>query len=77
MIYWVSASGPAASLHIYYECFGQIQNSTLLTDYVSVPFGMSQFPKEMVPMPPSYVTLYYAPRPSYPQAVRTAHEKVI
>jgi hypothetical protein len=55
MIYWVSASGPAASIHIYFEVIQEFRDAAVLNSYVKVPFGMSLFPKEVLPFPLPYV----------------------
>jgi hypothetical protein len=44
-IYWFSRAGSAASLHIYYE---RVHAPALRwEDYVSVPYGISLFPREL------------------------------
>ncbi|KFY27436.1 hypothetical protein V491_00920 [Pseudogymnoascus sp. VKM F-3775] len=62
-IYWFSAAGPAASSRIYHEARapdakpknGDIHLIQTARDYSSGPkFGLSHFPKELMPMPYSW-----------------------
>lgn len=65
-IYWFSAAGPAASSRIYHEARapdvkpknGDIHIIQATRDYSSGPkFGLSHFPKELMPMPYSWGSL--------------------
>ncbi|KAI0683046.1 alpha/beta-hydrolase [Earliella scabrosa] len=55
-IYWFSRAGPAASLRIYYEMTrGNTLDSPFSgTRWVSIPTGISFFPKELVRLPQSW-----------------------
>ncbi|KAL0572612.1 hypothetical protein V5O48_009343 [Marasmius crinis-equi] len=52
-IYWFSRSGPAASVRTYYEV-GQQGFSNL--PKTTTPYGYSMFPKEIAPIPTSWLT---------------------
>ena len=54
-IYWFSRAGPAASVRIYYELAlaGQLFSYPKMT----VPVGMSFFPKELIRFPKACVCL--------------------
>ncbi|KAF5372191.1 hypothetical protein D9758_005040 [Tetrapyrgos nigripes] len=56
-IYWFSRAGPAASVRIYYEIAQSNWKSTALTTRVSIPCGVSRFPKELGIVPKSWLYL--------------------
>ncbi|RPD56179.1 alpha/beta-hydrolase [Lentinus tigrinus ALCF2SS1-6] len=54
-IYWFSRAGPGASTRIYYELTGGMTHDTSHgTEWSSVPFGASYFPKEIIQLPKSW-----------------------
>ncbi|EIN12339.1 alpha/beta-hydrolase [Punctularia strigosozonata HHB-11173 SS5] len=55
-VYWFSRAGPTASLRIYYEVI-QAGDFIWRDRVTSAPMGVSYFPKEIMPAPPSWVRL--------------------
>ncbi|KAI0259491.1 Alpha/Beta hydrolase protein [Gloeopeniophorella convolvens] len=53
-IYWFSRAGPTASVRIYYELAKS--NESLRFPEISVPFGISIFPKEVVRSPRAFLS---------------------
>ncbi|KAI0330189.1 alpha/beta-hydrolase [Cubamyces sp. BRFM 1775] len=54
-IYWFSRAGPAAASRIYYEMTsGNTQDPMAGTTWMSVPVGVSYFPREPVHLPKSW-----------------------
>jgi hypothetical protein len=75
-VYWFSRAGPAAAGQIYYE--RQHADLTSSKRYVSVPFGISLFPKELVQLPlPCVPVLPPVPHAELPgRMIRAAHNVV-
>ncbi|KAI0643077.1 alpha/beta-hydrolase [Trametes meyenii] len=54
-IYWFSRAGPAASIRIYYEMMGGGSKDRLSgTKWMSIPLGLSYFPREHWRLPKSW-----------------------
>jgi len=50
-IYWFSKSGPGASVRIYHEAQKGTAQSGGFWDWIPVPLGVTQFPKDIVGLP--------------------------
>jgi hypothetical protein len=62
MIYWVSRAGPAASLRIYWDRkHAPAAEAALLATYLSAPYGVSFFPKELIQPPIACASLVSSP----------------